>query len=35
MQGEGPFAVAEQQLTPDEIETLENELNERLAADPE
>jgi hypothetical protein len=35
MQGEGPFTVPEQQLKPDEIETLENELNERLTAEPE
>jgi hypothetical protein len=35
MQGEGPFGVPEQQLTPDEIDTLENELNERLTAEPE
>ena len=28
MQGEGPFEVREQQLEPDEIETLENELNQ-------
>jgi hypothetical protein len=35
MQGEGPFAVPEQQLEPDEIETLEHELNERLTAEPE
>jgi len=35
LQGEGPFAVPEQQLKPDEIETLENELNERLTAEPD
>lgn len=35
MQGEGPFAVPEQHLKPDEIETLENELNEQLTAEPQ
>ncbi len=35
MQGEGPFALPEQQLKPNEIEVLENELNERLTAEPE
>ena len=32
--GEGPFAVPELQLKPEEIETLENELNERLTVEP-
>jgi hypothetical protein len=35
LQGEGPFEVREQQLEPDEIEALENELNQRLTAEPE
>ncbi len=35
MQGEGPFAVPDQQLNPEEIEILENNLNERLTAEPE
>ena len=34
-QGEGPFAVPELQLKPEEIETLENELNERLTVEPD
>jgi hypothetical protein len=33
--GEGPFEVREHQLQPDEIETLERELNDRMTADPD
>ena len=33
--GEGPFEVREQQLEPDEIETLERELNDRMSAAPD
>jgi hypothetical protein len=33
--GEGPFEAREQQLEPDEIETLERELNDRMSADPD
>jgi hypothetical protein len=35
MQGEGPFEVREQQLETEEIESLENELNQRMTAEPE
>jgi hypothetical protein len=33
--GEGPFEVREQQLEPDEIETIERELNDRMSAAPD
>jgi hypothetical protein len=35
MQGEGPFEVREQQLKPEEIESLEGEFNQRLTAEPD
>lgn len=35
LQGEGPFEVREEHLQPEEIETLERELNDRLAAEPD
>jgi hypothetical protein len=35
MQGEGPFEVRDQQLENDEVETLEQELNQSLTAEPE